>query len=266
MGVVNVTPDSFSDGGRFLAPEHAVAKALELVAEGADILDIGGESSRPGARPVSAAEEIFRVQAIIEEVCASTSALISIDTYKSEVAEVALSAGAHIVNDISAFRLDERMPGVINRFSAGIVLMHMRGRPETMQQIPPSDDIVSEVIEGLNEALERALQAGIRREQIVADPGIGFGKTAEDNLILLNHLEKLSALGVPLLIGTSRKSFIGKILNAPVTERIIGSVATEVVALLNGAHIIRVHDVIEARQAADMIDAILEAKQKELWV
>lgn len=266
MGVLNVTPDSFSDGGRYLATDPAVDRALQLTEQGADIIDVGGESTRPGAQPVPVDEEMERVLPVIERLRSATSVPISIDTYKAEVATAALDAGADIVNDISAFRLDPAMSEVVYRYSAGVVLMQMRGVPRNMQEIAPSPDILAEVAEDLKAASEKALQQGMEPSQVVLDPGIGFGKTVEDNLLLLNRLEKLADLGFPILVGTSRKAFIGKVLDRQVDRRVIGTVATSVIAIMKGAHILRVHDVDECRQAAEMADAVLNTRSREPWL
>jgi dihydropteroate synthase len=256
MGVVNITPDSFSDGGRFLEPEKAVEHSLNLVEAGADILDLGGESSRPGAIPVSEQEEIDRLLPVLEKIRGLVQVMISVDSYKAAVAEAALRCGADIVNDISAFRFDEKMPQLVNRFGAGLVLMHMRGTPSTMHALPPSADIFQEVHEDLQIAVNTAYESGIDRDKIVLDPGIGFGKNAKESLQLINRLMGLQDFHLPVLVGTSRKSFIGKVLDQPVGERLLGTVASSVVALLNGAHILRVHDLEQVRSAVRMADAI----------
>lgn len=257
MGVVNITPDSFYDGGRYLDPDKAVEHALALADQGADILDLGGESSRPGAKPVCAAEEIDRVLPVLEALRPRFSGMISVDTYKAPVAEAVLEGGADIINDISAFRFDPQLPQVVARWQAGVVLMHSRGTPETMQTLPPSPDILAEIQSTLQEALETARQSQIGRDRILLDPGIGFGKTAEQNLQIVNRLSALEAFHLPLLVGTSRKSFIGRILNQPPEERLLGSLASSGAAVLRGACVLRVHDVRETRQVTDVIDAIL---------
>jgi dihydropteroate synthase len=249
MGVINVTPDSFSDGGRFLDPEHAIAQGLHLEQEGADILDIGGESTRPGAAPVTAAEELARVLPVIEGLRdAGTGARISIDTSKAEVAKAALTAGATMVNDVTALR-DPDMPAAVAGARADLCLMHMLGDPRTMQKDPQYDDVVTDVKAFLAERLDHAVANGIARERIVLDPGIGFGKTIEHNLELLARLDELQELGRPLMIGTSRKSFLGRLTGREVDDRVPGTIATCVIAYENGATVFRVHDVAPVRDA-----------------
>jgi dihydropteroate synthase len=260
MGIVNVTPDSFYDGGRFADPARAVEHGLALAEEGADILDVGGESSRPGSDPVSAAEERRRVVPVIAALRKRAAALISIDTTKLEVAEAALDAGADIINDISASDLDPRVLVLAAARGAGLVLMHMKGTPKTMQEAPRYDDAVGEVRAFLAGKLAAARAVGVAAESIVLDPGIGFGKRLEDNLVLLNHLETLAALGRPVLAGVSRKAFIGRLLDAaPADDRLEGTIAASVVAVVRGAHILRVHDVKAVGRAARVADAILAA-------
>jgi dihydropteroate synthase len=259
MGVLNVTPDSFSDGGKFYSPERAVEHALHMIVEGADILDIGGESTRPGSAFVSEAQELQRVIPIIKKLAAETSVPISIDTTKSAIARAALEAGAEIVNDISALRFDPAIADEVAKAKAGLVLMHSRGTPKTMQQLPPVDDIMKEVTDELRESIAVAQQRGVVLNSIAIDPGIGFGKTAEQNVELIAKLDQLARefAGFPILIGTSRKSFIGKLLdNAPANERLNGTIASIAAAVLNGAHIVRVHDVKPAVEAARFSEAI----------
>lgn len=257
MGVVNVTPDSFFEGGKYGDRSQAVERCLEWAAKGAHIIDLGGESSRPGAQPLSSQEELDRVLPVLEEIRGRVSALISVDTYKSSVARRVLQAGADIINDISAFRLDPRMPGVITEWGAGVVLMHMRGTPQDMQQLPPSPDILAEIESDLQRALDTASEHRIPRDRIVLDPGIGFGKTFEDNLKILNQLSFLSVFQLPILVGTSRKSFLGKILDLPVERRLLGTAASVAVAIVKGAHLVRVHDVEEMLQVVKVTDTIL---------
>lgn len=257
MGVVNVTPDSFSDGGRFLNAEAAVEHGLSLVRQGADVLDIGGESSRPGACVVAAQEELERVLPVIEGIRKASDVPLSVDTCKSQVAEAAVRAGAEIINDISSLRFDPGMAELASLSQAGVVLMHMRGNPQTMQQLPPSKDILKEVESDFVLAVRRAAESGIARDRIILDPGIGFGKTPQDNLRILHRLNRFQCLGFPLLVGTSRKSFIGHVLEKPVDERIPGTIASTVAAVMNGAHVVRVHDVFEVQQAVRLTDAIL---------
>ncbi|MDX6603203.1 MAG: dihydropteroate synthase [Solirubrobacterales bacterium] len=254
MGVVNVTPDSFSDGGLYLDPGAAIAHGEELVAAGADIVDVGGESTRPGAEPVGEAEELRRVLPVVEALAGAT---ISIDTYKAVVAAAALDAGATIVNDITALRGDPEMAGLCAAREATVVLMHMRGEPRTMQDAPAYDDVLVRVKEFLAERIEVALAAGIAAERIWVDPGIGFGKTTEHNLELLRRLGELKELGQPLVIGTSRKGFIGRLDGSAAGERLGGTIASTVLAAAAGADVLRVHDVAEVRQALALADAVL---------
>jgi len=256
MGVVNVTPDSFFDGGRRLDPAKAVADGAAMAASGADIIDIGGESTRPGARPVSEEEELARVLPVVRDLRREVRVPISIDTYKSSVARAALDAGADIVNDISALHFDPKMTSLVAAEKVPVVLMHMQGTPGTMQQEPHYGDVVREVRDFLATQLYEAMDAGVAPEAIIIDPGIGFGKTLEHNLQLLRGLPVLAALGQPLLVGVSRKAFIGKILNSTPDERLEGSLAAAVAAALAGANILRVHDVPETCKAARIADAI----------
>ncbi len=257
MGVVNVTPDSFSDGGVYFDAAKAVDRGLELAAEGADIVDVGGESTRPGSRPVAEAEEIGRVVPVIGALRKKTPALLSVDTTKAAVAQAALDAGADIVNDTSAFRFDPAMPGVAARAGAGVVLMHMQGTPLTMQKSPRYDDLVGEIGAFLAERIRVAEAAGIPRERVIVDPGIGFGKTFEHNLELLRRQESFLELGRPLLLGFSRKAFLGAILDLPAGERLEGTIAAAVLSVERGAHILRVHDVGPVARAVRSAEAIL---------
>jgi dihydropteroate synthase len=257
MGVINVTPDSFSDGNRFLSPENAVKRALEMEQEGADIIDIGGESTRPGADPVSSDEELQRIMPVLEKLSGRLTIPLSIDTFKSVVAREALAAGAEIINDISGLTFDERMADVIAESRAGLVVMHTRGRPVDMQNDTEYRSLLTDVIDSLRTSLLQAEAAGISADRIVIDPGIGFGKSTEGNLELLRRLPELSVLGRPVLVGTSRKSFIGTVLNRPHGERLFGTAATVAVALSKGAAIFRVHDVRAMRDVVDMTKAIL---------
>lgn len=251
MGILNVTPDSFNDGGQFLDRDAALAHAERMIAEGADIIDVGGESTRPGGEPISTGEEIDRVVPVIEALAQLTPIPISVDTTKSEVARAALDAGASIVNDISALRFDFFVADAVARAGAGLVLMHSRGTPATMHRLPPVADIMHEVTTSLRASIHMAERRGVARESIVIDPGIGFGKSQAQNLELIAKLDQLIAAfpDYPLLIGTSRKSFIGRILAdengtpAPAEDRLHGSLATITAAILHGAHIVRVHDV-----------------------
>ncbi|MBI2077817.1 MAG: dihydropteroate synthase [Euryarchaeota archaeon] len=262
MGIVNVTPDSFSDGGRFLDPQAAVSHARALAADGADILDIGGESTRPGSEDVPAGEEARRVVPVVRALAKAVPLPLSVDTRKAAVATAAIEAGAHIVNDVSAFH-DAGMARVVADTGAGLVLMHMLGEPKSMQVAPSYKDVVAEVASFLGERADRALAAGVARDAIVVDPGLGFGKRTgkgvEDNATLLKHVAALRRLGYPVLVGASRKSFIGNILGVPLAERLEGSLAAAAVAAWNGADIVRVHDVKATRRVVDLVDAVRNA-------
>jgi dihydropteroate synthase len=255
MGVVNVTPDSFSDGGLYLDAEAAVAHGEELVRDGAEILDVGGESTRPGAAEVSAEEERARVEPVVTGLAKTTT--VSIDTSKLAVAEAALDAGASIVNDVTALRADPEIGSLCAGRGAGLVLMHMQDDPRTMQADPRYDDVVDDVKAFLAERLETAVAAGVDERRIWLDPGIGFGKTLDHNLELLRRLGELRELGRPLVVGTSRKSFIGKIDGSEVGGRVGGTIASSLIATAEGADVLRVHDVAEARQALTVASAIL---------
>ncbi len=258
MGVLNVTPDSFSDGGRFVDPEVAVRHALRMVADGADILDVGGESTRPGSAPVSADDERDRVVPVIKALAAEVDVPISVDTRKHEVVAAALDAGATIVNDVSAGADPEMFP-VVRDAGAGMVLMHMKGEPKTMQEMPRYDDVVAEVNEYLRERIEAAEFAGIEPERLCVDPGIGFGKTLEHNLLLLRNIEVFLDLRRPLLVGPSRKSFIGTLLDVTADERVEGTAGAVAWLAVRGAHIVRVHDVREMVRVVRVVDAIARA-------
>jgi dihydropteroate synthase len=263
MGVLNVTPDSFSDGGQFFSFDQAIAQAERMISEGADIIDVGGESTRPGSEFVSEAEELRRVIPVIERLAVKGSVPISIDTTKSTVARAALQAGAEIVNDISGLRFDPATADEGANAGAGLVLMHSRGTPKDMQQLPPVADIMSEVINGLSESVAIAERHGVVREAIVIDPGIGFGKTVAQNCELIANLDQIARAfpDLPIMIGTSRKSFIGKLLEgAPADQRLYGTIASVVASVLQGAHIIRVHDVRAAAEAMRVAEAIRLAK------
>jgi dihydropteroate synthase len=268
MGVVNITPDSFSDGGEFLEPERAIEHALDLLSDGADILDVGGESTRPGKHErVSAEEEKERVLPVIEGILREApQAILSIDTYKAETAHAGLAAGVEVVNDVSGFTWDARMASLLAAHSCGCVLMHTRGRPEDWLTQPflPLDEVVPLVSRELQQLSNRAMASGIDRERIVIDPGFGFGKRLDENFPLLAHLGELHHLGFPLLSGTSRKSFVAPTgANGPssIPARLAGTLATVTAAILQGAHIVRVHDVRPAVEAAQVADAILRAQQ-----
>jgi dihydropteroate synthase len=262
MGIVNITPDSFSDGGQFLAPEAAVAHALELVSQGAGILDIGGESTRPGAVPVAEAEELRRVIPVITELAGRTEVPISIDTVKPGVAEAALQAGAAIVNDVAANRTDERMWRVVAEAGAGYVCVHMQGTPQTMQRHPAYGDAVREVGDFFFDRIRRLNDCGVKGEQVILDPGIGFGKALEHNLQLLGGLREFIRFGRPLLLGVSRKSFMGTLLGAETGARLPASLACACLAVEAGVQIIRAHDVAETVQAVRMAEAILARRTR----
>lgn len=253
MGIVNVTPDSFSDGGRYATVDQAVERAMALVAQGADILDLGAESTRPGATPVGEQEEIDRLLPVLHEVAKRTALPISVDTMKSRVAREALEAGASIINDVTAMRFDPDMAAVIAQYGAGVVMMHMQGMPMTMQEAPRYDSVVQDVHMFFLERIAAAERAGIAKSQIVLDPGFGFGKLLIHNLELLNHLSSFDQLGCPMLVGLSRKGFLGKILDRQVQDREWGTAAAVALAVDRGASIIRVHDV------ASMKDVVMVA-------
>lgn len=258
MGVLNVTPDSFSDGGIYLDADAAVARALEIEAAGADILDIGGESTRPGSEGISASEEMRRILPVLEKLRGRLKIPISVDTSKAEVAEAAAYQGAQILNDVTTLRADPRLAEVARQYKLPLILMHMRGEPRTMQKEPFARDVVRDVTAGLRRAVAVARRAGVPKSQIVLDPGIGFGKSWPQNFELLERLPELARLGFPLLLGTSRKSFIGKILGgAAKEERAWGTAATVAASILGGAHIVRVHDVAEMVQVARLADAVI---------
>ncbi len=257
MGILNVTPDSFSDGGLFFDKKRAVEHALRMVEEGADIIDIGGESTRPGASMVDEDEELRRVIPVIEAISGKVKVPISIDTYKARVAEEALKAGASMVNDISGLRFDPRMAEVVARYEVPVVIMHIKGTPRDMQKNPTYKALIPEIMDYLREGIEIARQRGVRDDMIIIDPGIGFGKTVEHNLEIIHRLSEFKGFEKPILIGPSRKSFIGRVLNdAPVTERLEGTGASVAIAIFNGADIIRVHDVKEMVRVARVADAI----------
>lgn len=257
MGVINVTPDSFSDEGSYLDKDKAVERGLKLVSEGSDIIDIGGESSRPGSDPISKEEEMRRVIPVISELRKRIDMLISVDTTKSEVAKAALDSGADIINDISSFRFDPRMMTLAAQKEVPVILMHMKGTPKTMQTNPHYQDLLREVKEFLKERLEEVQAQSIKKEKIIIDPGIGFGKSLKDNLILINNLHFLEEFNRPILVGISRKSFIGKILNLPPQERLEGTIASAILSLIHGAHILRVHDVEAVKKAILVAEAII---------
>jgi dihydropteroate synthase len=263
MGILNVTPDSFSDGGRYIDAEKALAHAQEMAASGADIIDIGGESTRPGAEPLSEEEELARIIPLIERLSSELSVPLSVDTYKSTVAQKALEAGASIVNDISGLRFSPDMAKIVADYGAAVIIMHIKGTPRDMQQNPVYKDVVEEVLSYLGEGIELAGKAGVDREKILIDPGIGFGKTLEHNLTLLNRLDEFRGLGRPIVLGTSRKKFIGAVLDIPVPEqRVDGTAATVAIGIERGAGVVRVHDVARMTHVARMTDAIVRASAK----
>ncbi len=256
MGVLNVTPDSFSDGGRFYTHRAAVEHARAMCAEGADIIDVGGESTRPGSEPVSVQEEIDRTLPVIRELVGQVDVPVSIDTQKSAVAEPALDAGAELINDVSALRTDPDMAALAADRGAPVVLMHMQGTPRTMQRDPTYEEVVCAVIGWLRQRMDCALEAGIGKEKLIVDPGFGFGKALGHNLELLRRLHEFHSLGRPLMVGTSRKSMLGMILDLPVEERLFGTLATLACAALAGCHVVRVHDVRPAREVMQVCEAI----------
>ena len=263
MGILNVTPDSFSDTGKYFGVEASVRRAWEIAEEGADILDIGGESTRPGSGGVGAEEEISRVVPTLEALAKGPKypLPISVDTTKSEVARAALERGAAIINDISAMSMDPYIGSVAAEYGAALVLMHMRGTPQTMQKLPPSQDILGEIDEWAKDAIARASACGLSSDRIILDPGVGFGKTAAQNVELIVNIHRLAASGFPVLIGTSRKAFIGAITGKPARDRVFGTCATVAASILYGAHIVRVHDVAAARETADVTDVIALAAE-----
>jgi dihydropteroate synthase len=263
MGVLNVTPDSFSDGGCFLSAQDAIARAWEIAEEGADILDVGAESTRPGSAGVDLKEELARVLPVLKGLTESYPIPISIDSSKADVAAAAIDLGAAIINDVSALNNDSRMGELAARHKAGLILMHMRGDPKNMQTLPMSPDILGELEEWAGLATERAMKNGVSRDQLILDPGIGFGKSAGQNLEIIRNLNHLTGVDFPVLVGTSRKAFIGKILSKPVQDRAWGTGATVAASIIFGAHIIRVHDVGAMRQVAMVTDAILGGGELE---
>jgi len=257
MGILNTTPDSFSDGGLFLNPDQAASRAIEMIQQGATFIDIGGESSRPGAKPISTTEELSRTLPVIQKIRETTDVLISIDTTKAQVAEAALDAGAHIINDISALEADPQMVHVAEKFNAGVILMHRQGPPQQMQKNPTYSNVVSEICTYLTSRIQFCKNHGLHPNQLVIDPGIGFGKTVEHNVELLKKINQFHQINRPLLIGASRKSFIGHLLNkAQPTSRLAGSLGVAAWATLQGAHILRVHDIIETCDICSLLRII----------
>ncbi|MDI6775932.1 MAG: dihydropteroate synthase [Syntrophales bacterium] len=260
MGIINVTPDSFSDGGCFQSPEEAVESGVRMVEEGADIVDVGGESSRPGAEPVSLKEELRRVIPVIEGLVKRVTVPISVDTTKAEVAREAVASGAEIINDISAMRFDDQMPVIVAATGAAVILMHMKGTPKDMQKGDLTyRSLLPDITEFLRVRMERAKSAGVELERMMIDPGLGFGKTAEDNMKLLRYLSAFKVLGRPIVTGASRKSFIGKVIGGEPHDRLEGTAVALTVAIMNGSHVVRVHDVGAMKKVAAMADAILRA-------
>jgi dihydropteroate synthase len=267
MGVLNVTPDSFSDAGEFLDTERATKQALMMERAGADLIDIGGESTRPGSAGISAKEELARVLPVLQALQGRIKILVSIDTQKSEVAEAALDAGAHIINDISGLSTDPRIAEVAGHRRVPLILMHMRGEPRTMQTGPFARNVMKDVKQGLRRSVAAARKSGVAKSQIILDPGIGFGKSFAQNYQLLQELPQLAKLGYPLVVGTSRKGFLGAALAhdgkpAPPEERIWGTAATVTASILNGAHIVRVHDVAEMVKVSKVADCLLNPKER----
>jgi len=265
MGILNVTPDSFSDGGSYFDKSTAVKRAFQMVEEGADIIDIGGESTRPGSEPVTKEEELRRTIPVIESLSKETKIPLCIDTYKSEVAKRALDAGASMVNDISGLRFDPKMPGVVSEYKVPVVIMHVKGTPRDMQQNPVYEALIPEIMDYLRTGMIIARQAEISEDKIIIDPGIGFGKTYEQNLEIINNLHEFKSLNKHILIGPSRKAFIGRILgDVPVTERLEGSAAAVAISIMNGANIIRAHDIKEMVKVAKVADAIKKEKYTKI--
>ncbi|MFA4829180.1 MAG: dihydropteroate synthase [Thermodesulfovibrionales bacterium] len=257
MGILNVTPDSFSEGGQYFDKSLAIKRAYEMVEEGADIIDIGGESTRPGSEPVPLEEELRRTIPVIEAIVKNIKVPISIDTYKADVAKRALDAGASMVNDISGMRFDPEMPKVVSQYKVPVVIMHIKGNPKTMQKEPVYEALIPEIMDYLRMSIRLAVKFGIDEDKIVIDPGIGFGKTFDHNLEIIKNLHEFTLLEKPLLIGPSRKAFLGKILNdAPASERLEGTAAAVAISILNGADIVRVHDVKEMKKVALVADAV----------
>ncbi|MBN1997549.1 dihydropteroate synthase [candidate division KSB1 bacterium] len=259
MGILNITPDSFSDGGLYNSMDSAVAKGLEMVNHGADIIDIGGESTRPGARPVELTEELERVLPVIENLAKKSNVPISIDTYKFPVAQAAIKAGAKIVNDISGLRFSPEIAEIVAQSGTGLVIMHIKGTPQNMQKEPRYQNLLKEITEYLNQGIQIAQNAGIPKHGIVIDPGIGFGKTLDDNYRIIKNLSTFTQMEFPVLVGPSRKSFIGNVLDLPPDQRLEGTAAAVTACILNGAHIVRVHDVKEMKRVTSIADMIERA-------
>lgn len=265
MGILNVTPDSFSDGGCYLDPGRAVERGLEMIAQGADLIDVGGESTRPGAAPVPEEEELARVLPVIRRLAREARVPLSIDTYKARVAEEAVDAGARLINDISAARFDPNMARLAARTGLPLVVMHMKGDPRTMQDAPWYQDVGQEVAQFFQERIDALTAVGLAREQLLLDPGLGFGKRQEDNLRLLAELGRFRSFGLPLLVGPSRKSFLGQILGSPPQDRLEGTLAAVVVAMAQGADLVRVHDVQAIDRARRVVDALTRPEPSWAW-
>jgi dihydropteroate synthase len=261
MGILNVTPDSFSDGGLYFEKDKAIEHGLRMISEGADIIDVGGESTRPGSEPIPAEEELKRILPIISGLRKHTKSLISVDTSKSEVALGAIAEGADIINDISALRNDPKMISIAVQTDSPVILMHMKGSPKTMQRDPHYENVLMEIKSFLEEKIEFAVKNGLKREKIIIDPGIGFGKRFEDNLTLIRNLNDFATLNQPILVGISRKSFLGKILDLPPGEREEGTIASAIISIIQGAHILRVHEVAPIKRAILVAETILD----DLW-
>lgn len=257
MGILNVTQDSFSDGGKFDTPEQAATHAIKMIEDGADIIDIGGESTRPGAEPVSLEEELTRTIPVIEAIRKQSDCVISIDTYKSKVASAALNAGANLVNDISGLTFDVGIAPLVAEKNVPVILMHIKGTPRDMQKEPHYEDLMGEIKDFFTAQIVKAKKAGISNTNIILDPGIGFGKRLEDNFELIRELKQICAMGYPVLIGPSRKSFIGTALNLPVTERLEGTLASITAGVMNGARIVRVHDVVSVLRTVTITEKIM---------
>ena len=257
MGILNVTPDSFSDGGQFTKAQQAADFALKMINDGADIIDIGGESSRPGAVPVTLDEELKRIKPVIKAIRNQSDCLISIDTYKASVAETALDLGADLINDISSLSYDENMANLVSTRKVPVILMHMQGSPQNMQLAPSYNNLIDDLISFFNNKIEIANKAGILNNMIILDPGIGFGKHVEDNFEIIRELKQIKAMGYPILLGPSRKSFIGEALQLPVEDRLEGTMASIAVGIINGANIVRVHDVLETKRTISIVEKLL---------
>jgi dihydropteroate synthase len=261
MGILNVTPDSFADGGLYFDKSSAIERAYQIVEEGADIIDIGGESTRPGSEPISIKEELKRTIPVIEAISKKIKVPISIDTYKSEVAKAALDAGASMVNEISGLRFDPKMPDVVSEYKVPVVIMHIKGKPQDMQQNPVYEALIPEIIDYFRMGIIMATRAGVSEDKIIIDPGMGFGKTFDHNLEIINNLREFTFLEKPILVGPSRKAFIGKILgDVPATERLEGTAAAVSISIINGANVVRVHDVKETVKVAKVTDAVKREK------